>query len=84
MEDRIDMRLLFLKRMHGGTLPAFDDRHPDPGCAFEAMSYRQNLDPVFVPKSHETLQVSSHTSFAPPQPCSCSSGAPASLFASRP
>jgi hypothetical protein len=65
-QERIDKRLLFLKRMHGGALPAFDDQHPDPGCAFEARSYRQILDPVFVPKAHEKLNVSPRSCAAQP------------------
>jgi hypothetical protein len=87
-EDRIDKRLLFLKRVHGGTLPTFDDQHPDPGCAFEAMRYRGYMDPVFVPKLYEKLQVSPRmhlmsqfrrqgrpAQVAPLWPCSCSMGA---------
>jgi hypothetical protein len=36
----VDARMLFLKRVHGGTFPAFDDSKPDPGCAFELAHYR--------------------------------------------
>lgn len=55
--ERIDTRVTFLRRLHGGSLPVFDDSKPDPGCAFEVASYRQPLDPVFVKRSDRRLQV---------------------------
>lgn len=44
----VDARMLFLKRVHGGTFPAFDDSKPDPGCAYELAHYRRVADPTYT------------------------------------
>lgn len=58
-EEQIDLRFEFLKRVHGGSIPKFDDRNPDPGAAFEVEHYRDFLDPLFVSKADKKLEVRS-------------------------
>lgn len=43
---KVDARLLFLKRVHGGTFPAFDDPPADPGCCYELNRYGAVVDPT--------------------------------------
>lgn len=51
---------LFLKRVHGGTFPAFDSSQPDPGCAVEFGMLQPLVDPTY---DHDApgLDVSVHT-----------------------
>jgi len=60
-EERIDTLLRFIRGVHGGSFPSFDDDHPDPGCAYEVLCYSRVLDPVFVPEADKNLNVSAHT-----------------------
>jgi hypothetical protein len=56
-QEKVETELAFIKKVYNG-FPVFSDQQPDPGCGFEVLSYRQQLDPVFVPKElKESLQV---------------------------
>jgi hypothetical protein len=56
-ESRINDRITFLRKQHGGSMPAFDEQQPDPGCGFEVLNYLQPLDPAFIPQAKQLLQV---------------------------
>lgn len=56
-DSRINDRITFLRKQHGGSMPVFDDQQPDPGCAFEVLHYLEALDPSFMPQAEKSLQV---------------------------
>lgn len=60
-EERIDTILRFIRGVHGGSFPFFNDDNPDPGCQYEVLCYSRVLDPVFVPEADRNLNVSAHT-----------------------
>jgi hypothetical protein len=51
----VNHRFNLLRSLPGG-FPVFDDAHPDPGCEFEAIEYRSEVDPVFIPPEEEAWQ----------------------------
>lgn len=56
-KHRVESRLMFLKKVHGGSLIPVNDQAPDPGCSFEGRWYLQLRDPKFFAKRKAGLQV---------------------------
>lgn len=70
---------LFLKRVHGGTFPAFDSSQPDPGCAVEFGMLQPLVDPTYdhdAPGLDVSVHTHTHTRSAPAQ-CSAKQQHPA-------
>jgi hypothetical protein len=56
-KNRVESRITFLRKVHGGSLPPVNDQAPDPGCAYEGRFYLQYRDPTFFPRRKAGLQV---------------------------